>query len=767
MNEKKIGKYLNKLRLCNSQKKLNIYDRKLKFYNQTDQIYQLDQYGGSSSDLIVMLDSYMNDIVNNRYRLLTDERLFQEPINCNISNDFFNEENAEKYTYDYHLKYSCFSKKINISDDYHYLQEIYKFKRSFSLGLTDFYVNDAVSVDDNGKIINFIHFSLEFALKAYIERAISNKIFGDKSHLLTDNVVLLYKGGNTTRMYINNLIATILPSLNNSQSSDNAREILNTIKKEYKIGDWDFLISINYDKLIDFSEGELDRLQNHIQQVTIVALTDLKYQLELLLKSKDNINRLSEKIQKFYFDQNMDEEIKKGIILLNKVTNNKKIEKLRINKVYTFDKIIDSNSIVPMTDEEMLNRKSFVYFHVPNSEYKINNDRYTDSKLVEVDKFEINYKYNKYLPNYLHDSMVYISFLRELILLRVLSLAMFHLFRCKINNIFEFEVKYLDSPFSIYKSRKFNVELIDVSIPLPADVRQKLALQFKYPNSSDLTTINIKSKSMLMETKIPSPQYMFADIAVILFCDALFVWEENKYDKRIKRLFYITLVCLINEKSIQYIHDIYSSAKQFFVSTNNLKTIRDRLNMLNTHFKISENPLKDKLNNLLEKSLKQQTIVKYVNHLQIKLKNNSPFKKLNFFEFLIEKYIEMLIIGEYILFNRSDYSEFCKDKLIVFFLVDHAEDYFNNNIIILVKGLKSIYKEINGSDIRLTSPPDGRPIDGLSPADNSHINAFMISLDKFEKNMIELTTTILSIIDALLNSGVNSLKLEYNFDTLF
>lgn len=127
----------------------------------------------------------------------------------------------------------------------------------------------------------------------------------------------------------------------------------------------------------------------------------------------------------------------------------------------------------------------------------------------------------------------------------------------------------------------------------------------------------------------------------------------------------------------------------------------------------------------------------------------------------------MLIIGEYILFNRSDYSEFCKDKLIVFFLVDHAEDYFNNNIIILVKGLKSIYKEINGSDIRLTSPPDGRPIDGLSPADNSHINAFMISLDKFEKNMIELTTTILSVTDALLNSRVNSLKLEYNFDTLF
>lgn len=99
--------------------------------------------------------------------------------------------------------------------------------------------------------------------------------------------------------------------------------------------------------------------------------------------------------------------------------------------------------------------------------------------MVEVDKFEINYKYNKYLPNNLRDSMVYISFLKGL------SLATFHLFRCKINIMFDFEVKYLDYPFSINKSKQFNVELIDV--------RHGLALQYHYKNNHDLTTIKIKS----------------------------------------------------------------------------------------------------------------------------------------------------------------------------------------------------------------------------------------------------------------------------------
>lgn len=46
------------------------------------------------------------------------------------------------------------------------------------------------------------------------------------------------------------------------------------------------------------------------------------------------------------------------------------------------------------------------------------------------------------------------------------------------------------------------------------------------------------------------------------------------------------------------------------------------------------------------------------------------------------------------------------------------------------------------------------------------MNAFVDSLDKFEK-MIDLTTTMLSILDALIGSKIESLKLEYNFDTLF
>ena len=266
--------------------------------------------------------------------------------------------------------------------------------------------------------------------------------------------------------------------------------------------------------------------------------------------------------------------------------------------------------------------------------------------------------------------------------------------------MFYFEVKYLDSPFLINKSKQFNVELIDVSVRLPIDVRQGLAVQYHYKDNPDLTTNKIKSPNGMSETRMPSPAYMFTDIATILFYDALFVWEEKKYDKRIKRLFYIILTCLVNEKSVREVHDIYLSIKQFFVLVNNLKTINDKLNPLRIHFEISSSPLKDKLNKLLGKSIKQEIII---DHLEIKLKNDSPLKKLKFFEFLIEKYIEMLIIGEYILSNQSNYPEFCRDKLMFFFLIDSVDNYFDSGTIVLTKGLENIYKEINGASIKLTA----------------------------------------------------------------
>lgn len=143
------------------------------------------QHGGNNEeDYVYMLDSYIDDIVHNRYRLMTDTKLFKNlsTDNCSSSSNLFetsdNLERFEYYNKDRDLKYVCISKPVIKSLIPNNVEGFYQFKRLFGLFITDTYVNKGLSHDDNAVLINYIHFVLGLSIKTYIEKILLLKIFG-------------------------------------------------------------------------------------------------------------------------------------------------------------------------------------------------------------------------------------------------------------------------------------------------------------------------------------------------------------------------------------------------------------------------------------------------------------------------------------------------------------------------------------------------------------------------------------------------------------
>ena len=763
MDEKKVGKYLNKVLLCKDNCKLKVYNNKLNTY------YKNIQYGGSYDDLNTLLDAYLGDIVKGNYRLLTDQQFFiKNWKTCSTATDFFSED-TEKSAYGFNLNYYCFARKLSEPNDFDLVQNAYKFKKNFSLDLTEFYVNDAVTPEDNSKIVNFIHFSLEYGIKSYIEKVINDKIFGAKSDSIIDKIIVLYKGGNTTRMFINNFINTIMPKLRDTVTGNKAREIGTKIKSEYKIGDWDFQINIKYEELeaSGFDNNDIAVVLKHVTQVIAITLTYLKSQTELLFKSKKNIERFARKIQSAYFNDNMTRYIDSNIPMLNQV-NDRKFDIFKLIRIYTFDKVIEPDRIINLTDDKILNKKSFVFFNVPNSNFNIGDQTYTNNTLVQVDKFQISDVMNKYLPDYLVESPVYISLLKNLSLVRgMMPISDFHLYRCKINTVFEFDVKYSGDPLTTNKTKQFSIELIDVSITTPLDTRPAFSKLYVYDDFQPFTEINIKAPfGETLVTKIPSPHYMFVDLASMILGEALFIWEDAKYEKRIYRLIFIIVICLLSDgEIIQNIRYACATVHNLFTTLKSMNTIDQKLNFLAPHFDIIDDPNSNRLNNSMNKLL-----ISPINfrHLLIKLKPTSVYK-LKYFEQLIEKYIQMLIVAQYILFNKSNYYNYTQYRLLFFNLVDQRDRYISSNTIILTKGLSDIYKEIRGTPIKINVIPQG-PIaiqGGLPAADPQKVTNMMELFNKFDNTLINLDQVLLTVLDGLIDAGVNQLNLQYNLETLF
>ena len=107
-----------------------------------------------------------------------------------------------------------------------------------------------------------------------------------------------------------------------------------------------------------------------------------------------------------------------------------------------------------------------------------------------------------------------------------------------------------------YKMKRIGGELIDISI---GNRRDPSTLKFyknvkKYTASYQISYLNEK-----INFKAFSLKYLFYDLFRILFDDIDVPWQDNKYVKRLNRIFYVGFINLFiklstNQKRIYYLN---------------------------------------------------------------------------------------------------------------------------------------------------------------------------------------------------------------------
>jgi len=787
--ESKIGKYLMKLyKNEDDQKKHDTYLNKIKYYLKKNKAS--GQHGGSLSSLDTHISSVINDIVNNNYKIITDLNLIKN-ISYNLDNcknEFFsNMSERDIIEYKPGYRFNCFMTKFSDPDEVDAKNEAYLFKKNFSLNFTDVYMQKNLSVDKLKIATNCIYFILNHTLNTLVENLIRIKRFGDKTEYLLNNILLLYKGGNTTRMLFNCFIKSAKGLIGNKSSVaiDNSIKNLNDMIQNYNIGDWDYLIKIDYDKLKNnhgFNDNELVEVKDYTLQSFNYAAVIIKNKLQTLLKSKINIENGAKAIQSLIYSQDTLDKINQFITLHNNyanITNGKQIENMNVNKVYSFDKIIDEKSIYDMkgNDYNMLHKNSFI-FRNTGTIIEYNGDKHTMGNYFETDEFFVDENIKSYLPEFLKKDIVYISYLSNLSFCRRYAISSFNLMRVKVNNLIEFDVKFKDNDAKLQKNLFVNMELVDISISNNYDSKGIFNYQYYYDNCIGYIDYNIIDESF-SENKIivsvPSPHMMFVDICSMLFIENQFIWEDLKYSKRIGRMFFLSLPCMYTDGlETNQIMNIYKLTKELFESVSNLPDIQSKLEMMRGHYDIITNPKNDKINEKINYQCTEKFKDLHITHKLINIAKTSKYTSCRYLEFLIENYIRMLIMSNYIIYNISTVSD---QELIRYELQIHrilelpnVYDYLKPRISsTLTPSLSAIYMSVRGTNHSLKNKelvPFG-PLPELPLINPNVTNEFVNKLKTYEHTLIDKCEYTLVILNGLLEANVNNIITTYEGESLF
>ncbi len=778
--DRKLGKYYRKLLSCNSKSKYDRYIKKIISYNSTQ--------SGGGDDLDTNIAAYVGDIVSNNYRLITDLKLIND-ISYQLDHckdDFFGEfDPGDTIEYKDDFKFNCFMRPLAYSDELIAKEAGYIFKKNFSLSFTDIYMQKGLNRDDLIISTNYFYYILKYALDTYKETIIKSRMFGSKTEYLHDNIYLLYKGGNTTRMIFNSFINSAKTQLagKNGQTIETTVNNLNDLIENYNIGDWDYNIKINFEELKDngFNDTELNRIIKHIMQVYVYIASYIKNKIALLLKSSINIDNTARNIQNYLYSNETKENIRKFIETYNKYSKNEKnIESIDIQKTYTFDKIIESDVIHDMSvdDYDMINRNSFIFKKTSDIKGDAEKGYGTISYYVESDTPLINTKKQNIIPEFIKKDSVYFAYLSDLEFVKRYGMPSFNLIRIKANNTIEIVINKNKNDERI-KNLHVNLELIDISVSNIYDSKGLFFSMYYYPNYIELIDCKIKNP-MFKENQIiipmPSPHMMFTDICSMLFIENQFIWEDPKYAKRNKRLFFLSLPCMYQDGlQTNEIITIYEKTKALFMQMlDPTLDIFHRLDSLNGEFDIIISPINDKLTNNINHhvSLAFQTL--NIIHRIVKIKETSQYAQCRYLEFLIANYIKMLIVADYIVNNiaNNDHYDLIQYELLIHRIIElkNVRDYINPNMMTTpTKTLSTIYNEVRGTGHSIQGNdllPKG-PLPGLGQPNNDAVVKFMDKLKLYERTIVEQCDFTLNILYGFRDANIQSINTVYESESLF
>lgn len=769
----KLEKYIRKLNTSTDETKNAVYLQKISQYiNSTN---GFNHTGGSS----MSIHRDLENLVKNNYKIISNStQLKQAILNANpkdvgIVKGLNPPEGEGKIPFGNDLSITVL--QDNYDPKYNLSQITYKFKKSFSLDMTDDFVTKVLTDEDFNKMANYVFFAIQLSLDVYIELCIKKQIFGPHTNLICQNIHLLYKGGNTTRLLIDCLYKSI------PDKCVSAKEKIDAFLKESARGDWDYSIKIDYDKIETGGYKDKRKLKEIVDQIMgVMALCTIYVKPRIIryLYSTAISNKTEEELRKRFFpsgvlDPNNGNDIRNKI---NKFINEyntelsrmppsdiKKIENIEVAKILTWDTLMtqaESKHFLVATDATQPTQYNTLLFtDSKKQQHKKNFTKY----VIKADRLLIDENNSKYLDNVHDTSHVKIVYLENLRFLRRYNWSDFGLIRVKIANEMVYDIKYDNDPVQVQGDIHANVDIIDISILYPTDVR-RFFKQFMYDNAHDHVTcqlihkktLDIEKKDTSLEITIPSAEYMFNDIALMLFDDNIYAWEDLKYFKRIRRLLYLSLVCLYDAHSKLPLQDIKNMVDKYialFRELENMGNIDDKLNKLAGHYSISN----WKHSEYIKKSIQIITDPSIV-VTSLDIVTGSLYK-FDYFEYILGNYIRMLITSKYIIHNDvvdPMQVQLCKYMLEIHKAVVDNAALIPKNISPITTTIEKVYMDIRGT------PYNVNP-NIMGPAAPAAVTHHLEDYKKYEGIIIKYFTDIQNITQDLIANNVSMKSRQMKF----
>jgi hypothetical protein len=724
--EYKISKYADKF----SDDMYNpLYRKKLESY-----IGDLEA-GGAENAINITIPS-INNIIANKYSLITGIPKFIgykktiDTSKCLNSLDDFDDD--QTYRMDvFDLPYNCIQNPLTNNVGYNFNKLTYNFKRDTKAISTDTFMQTKLDQPLYNLLSDYCTFELTTAFSEFVYKLNASLAGGKK--LDKHDIVIMYKGGNTTRLYIKTLLNTL-----KTLSPGRNFPLLSTVLSNLTVGDWDYNIAIDFPKLKakGFTDSELDKLMDQCRQVVIIAIYKIKLVLTELFETsiaEDYVRDLKIK----YFGTEYQKKISDYINTFN--TSPSKpydIEYININKIKTINYVINNGTIDYDMDNKSLNVSSIAVTEgktikslptLPNNDVSIKN---VDSLV----SFFTDANLNEFIPEYLAPNNLSITYVDKLDFHRFRSYMSFSLYRLKFNNSLLMNLKKNINPTDTALKLKIPIEIVDVSMSSPKDnlylfkgiFMKNTTPAGPNPTYNKYIDIDYTSNSYNADLTLPSPEYMFYDICAMLFVNQMVVWEDRKYFKRIERISYLSIICELNGgKTIDQLLTDYNSLLAFY---NNLSAQNTSLDVV---YNIISNPA-------YPNKVKETVFARGAPNEGRILELTNPFISFYLDKF-VANYIEMIIMLKYITIDPTTYAAF------------PFNDYCTKQ-----------FKVSRDIDAGLTITEITELVGFSKLQDPAKIADNYAELKKYENKMIDLFGGIIKVLNEIKSAGINNVAFDFN-----
>ena len=814
--EHKIHKYLHKMSNSNNSEKTNTY------------MHLLNKHIQNGGEIMIDNTVLMNNILNNNYNLLTDIEKYKNTKERNIDSS---NEDCIKNNYDdedidiiqpkskyFNTKYLCINADTRYSKNYRESKYNYELRRSLKSKATDIFMDSVLNTGlKYNMLCNYAHFELSSFFYEFIYKY--NLNIKDKTKRLGENdIILLYKGGNTTRMHIGLL-------LKNLKKDNQLLEFteLENIYGELTLGDWDFNVNIHFHKLIlkGYTRDELINLINQCKQISVLGLYKLKMTFNKLLDGSLSESYADRMLSDF--GNGVERILSDYDNNINSLNSKETIIKTNIGEVNVYNYKIEYNdkgkgkgrSIKEKFDNKKLFKESYIITDKPviinpsSNGKKQTENIYTTRKNVDsVVTFFSNNNLTEFIPHNMFEfNNLHIVYSDMLFFMRHKTMINFSLFRLKFNNKMILEINkenkdvsksvdgqidrpidgQIDGPTDRSNKNCINsenkkcelikipIEIVDLSVLSIDDNRQDFDHIFfqtrkdgtynkyqeiNYSISDNLSEDTRDNKttplSYNLSTYIPSANYMFYDIAEMLLADNMFIWDDKKYEKRIARIIYLSVICeLSDNKTITELISDYTQFKTFIERYNN-KADYDEDNIIDKIYGEIKAEKKEGGNPMVVIN-NDQMIIPAINKIKptklLRLQN----KKINFFiDTFISNYNESIILIKYF---KDTYLSVASSTTGSKLTDEHLKYcQFQNELLELIKNKKIIkHKMVDGKEYNATVDYNG--INYYK--DPKQLNKMIKKLFEYKTYLLKYINKIISILTDISQKRIDRID---NFD---